>query len=37
MNKKIHNKVEGYFLQVAFIQLAEKYFNLGNLRKIRTI
>lgn len=37
MNKKIHNKVEGYFLQVAFIQLAEKHFNLANLRKIKTI
>ena len=36
MNKKIQ-LVEGYFLQVAFIELAEKHFNLGNLRKIRTI
>ena len=36
MNKTIQ-LVEGYFLQVAFIELAEKHFNLGNLRKIRTI
>ena len=36
MDKKIQ-LVEGYFLQVAFIELAEKHFNLGNLRKIRTI
>ena len=36
MNEKIQ-LVEGYFLQIAFIELAEKHFNLGNLRKIKTI
>lgn len=36
MNEKIQ-LVEGYFLQVSFIELAEKYLKLETLRKIRTI
>jgi len=36
MNKKIQ-LVEAYFLQISFIELAEKYLKLETLRKIRTI